>query len=107
MKFLRQIPWLFIVVSLLEAQETRVRRLSLEECMQLALEKNLDIRITRYLPDFARLTLQLDYANYDPRLAAGASRRFSTFEQGSDTSQFQPPSQENWRDTYSVGITGV
>src|SRR5262245_54745948 len=106
MKFLMRVAFFCLALPLAQAQETRVRRLSLEECMQLALEKNLDIRITRYLPDFARLNLQLDYAAYDPRFSAAASRRFSTFEQGSDTSQFQPPSQENTRETYSVGVIG-
>src|SRR5688572_24502231 len=104
--FLRSLVLLGFSV-MVQAQEPKVRRLSLEDCMQLALEKNLDIRIQRYLPDFARLDLDGAYSAYDPQFAFRAGQRFSTFEQGFDPSEFNPPSQENWRDSYSTGLTGL
>jgi len=46
------------------APETR--KLSLEDCVTIALEHNLDVKIKRFNPDIAGYTLAALYGNYDP-----------------------------------------
>jgi outer membrane protein TolC len=46
-----------------------VRELSLQECIQLALQTNLDLQIERYNPQIAHFTLSGAYAGYDPLLS--------------------------------------
>ncbi len=49
------------------------RTITLEECVALALEHNLDIRIQRYNPDIALYSLRSLYGAYDPQLSLGFS----------------------------------
>jgi outer membrane protein TolC len=42
------------------------RQLSLQDCIQLALQHNLSLQIDRYNPDIARFNLWGDYGAYDP-----------------------------------------
>src|SRR5579862_8336887 len=43
-----------------------VRQLSLQDCIQLALQHNLDLQIDRYNPQISLFTLRGDYGAYDP-----------------------------------------
>jgi outer membrane protein len=45
-----------------------VRQLSLQDCVQLALQHNLDLQIDRYNPQLALYTLWGAYGGYDPTL---------------------------------------
>lgn len=45
-----------------------VRRLSLQEAIQLALTNNLDLQINRYNPQINLYNLRADYGDYDPTL---------------------------------------
>lgn len=97
---------LFALRSL--AQDTNeIVNLSLEQCIQLALQNNLDVRISRYQPEIAKLTLSGDYAAYEPAFDMTASQNFTEFEQGFDPSTFNPPSGETTRENYSAGIVGL
>lgn len=59
------------------AEAPKARRLSLDDCLQLALEKNLDLRIQRYNPLLAEMTLAGTYAGYDPTLFASGTHNTS------------------------------
>ena len=52
--------------ALAQTNAPEVRKLSLEDCLQSALRKNLDLQIARYVPPLATLDLQGAYAGYDP-----------------------------------------
>ena len=54
-----------------------VRRLSLEDCLQSALHKNLDLQIARYIPPLALSDLQAAYAGYNPSFTAGGGHNYS------------------------------
>src|SRR5258708_26903677 len=43
-----------------------VKQLSLQDCIQLALQHNLDLQIDRYNPQIALFNLKGDYGAYDP-----------------------------------------
>src|SRR5262245_5417976 len=47
---------------------TNVRQLSLQECIQMALQHNLDLRIDRYNPQISLYDLRANYGDYDPSL---------------------------------------
>jgi outer membrane protein TolC len=65
--------------ALPEPSSTRApRMLSLAECIQLALEHNLDIQIQRYNPIIDQYTLDLSYAGYEPTFNFSAQKSYNS-----------------------------
>ncbi|MFN3408711.1 MAG: TolC family protein [Limisphaerales bacterium] len=56
------------------AQTPAARTIDLQECIALALEKNLDLRIERYNPELALFNLAAARAGYEPVLSASATK---------------------------------
>src|SRR5688500_4672542 len=50
------------------------RRISLTEAVKMALERNLDIQITRFEPTLSQFDIAGAYAAYEPRLTLNATR---------------------------------
>src|SRR5258708_3038581 len=46
-----------------------VRKLSLQDCIQLALQHNLDLQIDRYNPEISLFNLRATYGDYDPNFS--------------------------------------
>ncbi len=46
-----------------------VREVSLQDCIQMALEHNLGLQIARYEPQLALYSLKAAYGAYDPTLS--------------------------------------
>lgn len=69
---------LFLSCLLTSGAETTfvVRPLSLKDCIQIALEHNLDVKIERFTPEIARYDLNLAYAYYEPVFGGSAIHRF-------------------------------
>jgi outer membrane protein TolC len=67
--------------SLAAGAETNfsVRPLSLKDCIHIALEHNLYVKIERFTPEMARYDLNLAYAAYEPVVRSSVIRE-STFE---------------------------
>jgi outer membrane protein len=57
------------LAAVAQTNAPEVRKLSLEDCLQSALRKNLDLQIARYVPPLATLDLQGAYAGYDPNFS--------------------------------------
>src|SRR5689334_22534043 len=51
---------------------TRIRVLSLDECIEMALSRNLDLQIQRATADIARFELSGAYGAYAPQLSFSA-----------------------------------
>ena len=49
-----------------QTNASEIRQLSLQDCIQQALQKNLDLQIARYSVPLATLSLQGSYAGWDP-----------------------------------------
>ncbi|HEX4644220.1 MAG TPA: hypothetical protein VH598_01285, partial [Verrucomicrobiae bacterium] len=47
-----------------ETTPSAVRRLSLKECIRIAMEHNLDLKVERYNSEIARYDLNLAYSYY-------------------------------------------
>lgn len=78
--------------------EVNEQPLSLEDCIQLALERNLDLRIARYNPEIARSNLRLARARYEPVFFGSGIRNFSSSPGGIDAENRPFPGTES---TYS------
>lgn len=69
MRLLRILLVLATATSVVTAQTntpSQARQLSLQDCIQLALQHNLNLQIDRYNPQIARFNLWGDYGAYDP-----------------------------------------
>jgi outer membrane protein TolC len=73
--------WLVLAAAsataLAQTNTPEVRRLSLEDCIQSALQKNLDLQIARYVLPLAVLDLQASYGGYDPSFSISGDHAFS------------------------------
>ena len=65
------------LAALAQTNAPDVRVLSLQDCIQSALQKNLDLQIARYIPPLALNDLQAAYAGYDPGLSLGGAHNYS------------------------------
>ncbi len=80
---------------------------TLDDCIQMALQKNLDIRIQRLAPEIARATLSGAYWAYEPTFSAGASHR-SVSQPGGVDAQNRPFGQAlSKTEALNAGIGGI
>lgn len=86
---------------------TPVRQISLQDCIQLALEHNLDLQIDRYNPQIAELTLRGDYGVYDPAFTLSGQHDHN--EAGSQLlgGGFIIPGSVSDDNSFSGGLSGV
>ena len=78
---------------------------TLEQCIQIALENNLDVRISNYQPRLATLNLQGSYGAYDPRLNWGATDSFRESKGRENPLEFTIPTSktDSFRSNYGLG----
>ncbi|MBN2505414.1 MAG: TolC family protein [Verrucomicrobia bacterium] len=69
-----------------DSTNATVRHLSRMECIALALEHNLEIRVARHEPRIAHYNLRGTYAYYEPTLNASVTHAFSKSEGSYDPS---------------------
>src|SRR3569832_2264968 len=69
-KRLLRILWVLAAAGTVGTAQTNtasnVRQLSLQDCIQLALQHNLDLQIDRYNPEISLFNLRGAYGAYDP-----------------------------------------
>ncbi len=61
-----------------------VTNMSLQDCIQVGLEHNLDVKIQRYNPELSRFALKSDFGAYDPSFSASGSHDFNQAPGGYD-----------------------
>jgi HAE1 family hydrophobic/amphiphilic exporter-1 len=85
---------------------TPVRVLSMQDCIQLALQHNLDLQIDRYNPVFSLYALRGDFGAYDPTLFI--SGQYQHNEAGSQLlgGGFSIPGSKSDDDSFSGSLTG-
>jgi outer membrane protein len=104
--------WLLLaavtVSGLAQPGAPEVRKLSLEDCIQSALQKNLDLQIARYNVPLATLNLQGSYAGWDPSFNLGATHSFN-----SQPGQFDPSlntltfGNATYNDNFNASLGGL
>lgn len=85
----------------------QVRRLSLEDCIQIALEHNFNVQIQRLNPDLARYSLNATYGAYDPNFSFSGEHASSQSPGGYDELGRLYGGTDTETDTFSTGIGGL
>src|SRR5690349_14397024 len=86
--------------------EAGERQLALAECIQLALEHNLDVKIARYNPELAQYNVNLAYSRYEPSFNASMIRSFSSSPGGVDDENRPYPGTVTEQDSLRFGFGG-
>ncbi len=94
-------------VALGQTEDQVTRKLSLEECIEVALQHNLDIQIRRQSPEIARYSLRADYGAYDPTLSIGGQHQYSLSPGGLDPQGRPYVGNETEVDSFSAGFQGL
>jgi len=82
------------------------RQMSLNDCIRMALEHNLDIKIGRSTPQVAQLSHEASYGYYDPVLSGSAQQTFSARPGKLDPAIGAVPGSETWNEDFTLGLTG-
>jgi outer membrane protein len=82
------------------------RQMSLSDCIRMALEQNLDIKIGRSTPQIDQLRLDGSYGYYDPVLASRASQNYSARPGKLDPNVGAIPGSQTWNEDFTLGLTG-
>lgn len=90
-----------------QAQSAKIRALSLDDCIQLAIQNNLDIRIEQKNPAIVRFNLEGSYGTYDPVLAAQFSRSFSMTPGTTLDNGLKTTSTQFYGINSSIGLRGT
>lgn len=105
-----KIPAMLALVGSLTAAPAQtgapeVRQISLQDCIQDALAKNLDLRIARYSPQQAQLSLAAAYAGYDPVFSISGRHTSSRSGGGIDpNTQLPTPTSQIESDSFSSSM---
>lgn len=97
---------LLLFTSVLHAGDAQVRELSLEACIRMALEQNLDAQISRTGPTIARYQLDLARTSYDLQWRSSANHSFSSSPGGVDAENRFFPGTETEADRFSTSLGG-
>src|SRR5437899_10772439 len=81
--------------------------LTLEECIQTALQHNLDVQIKRYTPEIARYNLNSSYSGYDPTFSFGGEHDYSLSPGGIDAQGRPFGGTSSETDRLSTGLRGL
>jgi outer membrane protein len=83
------------------------RVITLEDCIQMALEHNLDIRIQRYNPQIARFSLSAMYGAYSPTLSLNASEGTSQSLPGYNPLYGAYPGSTDTSQSFGANVSGL
>jgi outer membrane protein TolC len=83
------------------------RALSLDDCIQIALQHNLDVQITQLEPELAQFALQGAYGTYDPSLSLSARHSYELSPGGLDDQSRSFSGTESETDSYSGSLGGL
>src|ERR1041385_3572366 len=90
-----------------QTNNSTTNNLTLEECIQIALQHNFDVQITRYNPQIARYTLNGSYAGYDPTFSFSGEHDYSLSPGGIDPQGRPFGGNSSETDRLSTGLRGL
>ncbi|MCI0533979.1 MAG: TolC family protein [Verrucomicrobiales bacterium] len=82
------------------------RALSLQECIRIALEHNLDVKVARFEPEIARHNVSAAYGVYEPTFEIAGTHSYNASPGGIDEQNRPFPGTTTEGDAYRAGITG-
>jgi outer membrane protein len=83
------------------------RNLSLQECVKIALEHNLDVKIARFDPEIARQNISVAYGSYEPVFEVGGTHSYNASPGGIDQQNRSYPGTTTDGNDYRAGIVGL
>ncbi len=89
------------------AESPQTRALSLEDCIQIAIQHNLDVQIVRTGPQIAQFTLSGSYGSYDPQFRFSGSHDSNLAPGGFDEQGRVFEGTESKIDNFGSGISGL
>lgn len=91
------------------AQEAEAERraLTLQECIQLAVQNNLELQIERYNPQLALFGLKGSYGAYEPTLAVSGQHRYSKSGETLFQGRYPVPGQKTETDSFNSSVGGL
>jgi hypothetical protein len=90
-----------------QAANTVVRRISLQETIQLALQYNLALQIERLAPELSRFNLAGSYSYYDPTFTLRGEQNFISSPGGFNSTLGLPtPASDTWTEHFNAGLVG-
>ena len=100
--------WLVTMSLTLSAADVAASRsISLDECVAMALGKNLDLRIERYNPQIALFDLSAVRAGYEPTLSLSGEHGHNESGSRLFSGSIPIPGSETDTDTYNGSLGGV
>ena len=101
------VSFAWCVVTQAAPTNTLPRKLSLPDCIQIALEHNLDVKVARFGPEIAGQFVSAAYGAYEPTFEAGGIHSYSTSPGGIDEQNRPYPGTTTEGDAYRAGIVGL
>jgi outer membrane protein len=103
--------WLVLTCAsaklLAQTYTNETRRMSLEDCIEVALRHNLDVQIQRLNPEIARLTLKGMYGSYEPTLSISGQHLYDRQPGSVDANGRAIPGAEIDVDSYNGAFSGL
>ena len=93
--------------ALAQTNAPEIRRVSLEDCLQIAIEHNLDVQIKRYNPEISRFNLGVLYGAYDPSFYLNGEHDDIQQPSSFDSQGRAIPGVKLTTDSYSGGLQGL
>jgi outer membrane protein len=94
-------------VGPLSAEDVTKKPVTLDDCVRMALEKNIDIRIARIVPRVAALELNASfYDYYDPNFQFSATQSENNSPGQGFVNTFQTPPNQTWNERFGTGFSG-
>lgn len=99
--------WAAAVLQVAAVSAAEVKPVSLDDCLRMGLEKNLDIRLAQYAPLLTKLSLSSALWTYEPTMNMGANQAFRATEGFAGIGQFNAPPNESWTEQFTAGFGGA
>ena len=97
-----------VTAAMAHNESPKTRAMALADCVQQALEHNLDLQIERYNPQISLFNLRGTYAGYDPSLSLSGVHNFSLSGGGLDrVTKLPSPAHTSDIDTFSGSLGGL
>jgi outer membrane protein len=102
---------LLVLVTLIQPglseENPENRSMSLKECIQMALDRNLDVQILRYSPRISKYEVAIAYANYDPLFSFSANKYFDSSQGFTEpTYNIFIPERESYVESFGPRLSG-
>lgn len=95
-----------LVAGWAQTNQALVRKLSLADCLELAIKHNLNVQIQRLDPQIARYTLSGTYGDYDPTFNVSGEHTYGLSPGGVDEQGRSFAGTETESDEFRTGLAG-